>query len=69
MWPRLYLPSWLIWSDMGIGGVEMNWQDVWGFWGWWSGAEVPFFFINGAKIIYDDKLTAPWVNCQLGGNY
>ena len=24
--------------------------------------------INGANIIYDDKLTAPWVNCHLGGN-
>ena len=24
--------------------------------------------INGANIIYDDKLTAPWVDCHLGGN-
>ena len=24
--------------------------------------------IKGANIIYDDKLTAPYVNCHLGGN-
>ena len=24
--------------------------------------------IKGANIIYDDKLTAPWVNCHLWGN-
>ena len=68
MWPRLSLPSWLMLSDLGIWGVRMNWQDVWG--GFGGGGEVPyFFFINGANIIYDDKLTAPWVNCHLGGNY
>ena len=57
-------------SDMGIGGVGMSWRGVWGVVGVVEGCvgSQKHILINGANIIHDDKLTAPWVNCHLGGN-
>ena len=56
--------------DMGNGGMGMSWRSVWGVVGVLgkNGGTPKLIFINGANIMYDDKLTAPRVNCHLGGN-
>ena len=48
----------------------MSWGGVWGVVGVVEGCggTQKQIFINGTNIIHDDKLTASWVNCHLGGN-